>query len=145
MKAAGHAAGSSTLAPRRPAEVALVVGVSVVGLALGLAWVQAQGAAVAPERVLMLLVVAPLLEETVFRAGLQEALVRHLRAPLLANVLTAAGFGLAHALWRGEASGLLVAGPALVIGAVYARRRRLVPCIGLHAAMNAVWLGWILS
>lgn len=145
MKPAGLSTGSSTLAPWRLAEVAGVAVVMAVAAASAWGWVQAQGAAVTPARVLMLLLFAPVLEETVFRAGLQEALVRRLRAPLLANLLTAASFGVAHALWRVDASGLLVAGPALVIGAVYARSRRLAPCIGLHAAMNAAWLAWNLS
>jgi hypothetical protein len=28
---------------------------------------------------------------------------------------------------------------------VYARHHRLAPCVLLHAAMNAAWLGWNLS
>ena len=104
-----------------------------------------QAGAASPARVVMLLGVAPLLEEVVFRAGLQEALERRLRAPWLANGLTAAGFGIVHAVWRADAAGLLVALPALFVGAVYARHHRLAPCVLLHAAMNAAWLGWNLS
>jgi membrane protease YdiL (CAAX protease family) len=94
-------------------------------------------------RLIMLLVLAPLLEETVFRAGLQEALLRRSRqSPLLANVLTAAAFGLAHAFARGDAAAFAVALPALLVGAVYGRRGRLRECVVLHAAMNAAWLAW---
>jgi membrane protease YdiL (CAAX protease family) len=95
------------------------------------------------QRLLMLLVLAPLLEETVFRAGLQEALLRRWhRTPLLANAVTAAAFGLAHALARADAAAFAVALPALLIGAVYGRNGRLRQCVVLHAAMNAAWLGW---
>jgi membrane protease YdiL (CAAX protease family) len=89
----------------------------------------------------VLLVVAPVLEEAVFRAGLQEALLRRpALAPWLANGLTALVFGLAHALLRGSAGALAVALPALLIGVVYARWRRLRWCVALHALMNAMWL-----
>jgi membrane protease YdiL (CAAX protease family) len=94
----------------------------------------------------MLLVLAPLLEETVFRAGLQEALLRHWRRrPCLANAMSAAAFGLAHAAVRADAAALAAALPALLIGAVYQRTGRLRYCIVLHAAMNAAWLGWSMT
>lgn len=94
-------------------------------------------------RLLVLLVLAPLLEETVFRAGLQEALLRRWRQmPLLANLFTAAAFGLAHALARADAAAFAVALPALLVGAVYGRRGRLRECVVLHAVMNAAWLVW---
>ncbi len=128
-------------APLSPRLVQAAAGAAV--LAVGAAVAQAHG--VPPGRVLVLLLLAPLLEEVIFRAGLQEALLRHGARRWVSNVLTAACFGLAHAAWRGDAAGLLVALPALLVGAWYARDRRLMPCVGLHAAMNAVWLGWNLS
>lgn len=88
----------------------------------------------------VLLLAAPLLEEAVFRAGLHEALLRHGRGLLLANGLTALAFGAAHVAARGDASAFAVALPALAIGLVYERTRRLRWCVLLHAAMNAVWL-----
>jgi membrane protease YdiL (CAAX protease family) len=91
-------------------------------------------------RVWMLLLVAPLAEEAVFRAGLQELLLRRWQAPLAANLWTALIFGLAHALVRADASAFAVAVPALLIGWVYGRTRRLRDCVALHAAMNALWL-----
>jgi membrane protease YdiL (CAAX protease family) len=94
-------------------------------------------------RLVELLVVAPVLEEVVFRAGLQEALLRCKTAPSLAIALTAAAFGLMHAVLRGQLGSLSVAVPALLIGAVYVRRRQLRYCIALHAAMNALWLVWM--
>jgi membrane protease YdiL (CAAX protease family) len=97
------------------------------------------------QRLAMLLVLAPLLEETVFRAGLQEALLRRWqRQPWLANAVTAVAFGLAHAAVRADATAVAAALPALLIGAVYQRTGRLRHCVVLHAAMNAAWLGWSL-
>ena len=93
-------------------------------------------------RLWVLLLLAPLAEEVVFRAGLQESLLRRLRSPPAANALTALAFATAHALARGDASGVAVAIPALLLGAVYGRWRTAWPCVALHASMNAVWLAW---
>ncbi len=95
-------------------------------------------------QLLALLVLAPVLEETVFRAGLHEALLRRWahQPAVWANLATAAVFGLAHVLVRADAGAWVVAGPALLIGWTYQRTRRLRDCIALHAAMNAGWLAW---
>jgi len=91
----------------------------------------------------MLLVVAPLLEEIVIRAGLHDWLLRRAcMAPAFANVLTAMSFGLAHVALRADISAFSVALPAMLIGEVYRRTARLRWCVVLHAALNAVWLGW---
>lgn len=89
---------------------------------------------------LVLLLAAPVLEEAVFRAGLHEALLQHGAAAWAANMLTAAVFALAHMVLRQDAAAWVVMLPALAIGAVYIRWRRLRWCMALHAAMNAVWL-----
>ncbi len=96
------------------------------------------------QRLAMLLLIAPLLEEAVFRAGVQEALLRRWQdRPWLANVATALAFGLAHAAVRGDAAACAAALPALLVGAVYQRTGRLRHCVVLHAAMNAAWLGYL--
>lgn len=96
----------------------------------------------APWRVL--LVVAPVVEEIVFRAGLHEAMLNHRwlasANPWAANALTAAAFASAHAVWHGGPLVWLTVVPALGIGLVYQRGRRVIPCIALHAFFNAVWL-----
>jgi membrane protease YdiL (CAAX protease family) len=95
------------------------------------------------QRLVMLLVFAPVLEEAVFRAGLHEALLRRWYSrPHLANAVTALAFGLAHAAVRADATAFAAALPALLIGVVYQRTGRLRYCVALHAAMNAAWLGW---
>ena len=105
-----------------------------------LAVVAAASADAPAHRLWMLLVLAPLAEEALFRAGLQEALLRRWHAPRSANLVTALVFGIAHALVRSDPAALVVVVPALLIGALYGRTRRLRDCVALHAAMNAIWL-----
>lgn len=88
----------------------------------------------------VLFVLAPLLEETVFRAGLHEWLLRRGTRPRTANILTAVAFGGAHALLRADPLAWVAALPALMIGRVYERTRRVRWCVVLHAAMNGCWL-----
>ena len=101
--------------------------------------------ALLPPRWSTLLLLAPVAEELLFRAGLQDALSRHLSgriraAELAANTATAMAFTAAHMLMQpGLLAGLTLL-PALLIGRVYQRRRRLAPCIALHASFNAIWL-----
>jgi membrane protease YdiL (CAAX protease family) len=91
-----------------------------------------------------LLVIAPCLEETVFRAGLHEALLRRaVASPALAHLANGAVallFGVAHAALQHSVWALAVALPAAAIGLLYQHTRSLPACIAAHAAMNAVWL-----
>ena len=90
-----------------------------------------------------LLLIAPVAEEIVFRAGLQESLGRrlsaHAGAAPLANALTACAFAVAHLLTRPGLLAALTVLPALLVGRVYQVQRRLAPCIALHAVFNAIW------
>jgi len=121
--------------PGKALRVALAGAAVVAVLAAAL---EVGGAAWRPAA--LLLVVAPVLEEIVFRAGVQAWLRRATRRPVLAVALTAALFGLAHVAVRGELAAALVCVPALAIGCVYERTGRLRDCVALHAAMNALWL-----
>lgn len=92
-----------------------------------------------------LLVVAPVVEELFFRGVVQRWLLARLRgAPSrpwsASNVLTAAAFGAAHLVYSTPLFAAAVIAPALAIGFVYERTRRIDLCIGLHAACNAFWL-----
>ncbi len=91
-------------------------------------------------RVLLLLILAPVLEEAAFRAGLHEALLARRWSPMAANGLTALTFAALHVCMQGRWQGALVLVPALLIGATYNRWRRVRWCVLLHAAMNAAWL-----
>jgi membrane protease YdiL (CAAX protease family) len=96
-------------------------------------------------RVLVLLLLAPAVEEVAFRAGLHEALLRHKASPALANAAVAVAFALAHLATRPLPAAAALMLPALAIGWVYQRTRRVAPCVALHAVMNALWMGWELA
>jgi len=92
-------------------------------------------------RLVMLLVVSPILEEAVARAGLQEVLIRLRAGSWTANLVAAVAFGFAHGVARGEIlAGLGVIAPALLLGYAYGRWRSVRACAALHAGMNALWL-----
>lgn len=108
--------------------------------ALALMPLAALASPVSAVRLLILLCVAPLAEEAVFRAGLQQALMNRLHSPTFANALTAAIFGTAHMLARQDAAAFVVALPALFVGALFQRTGRLRWCVLAHAWMNGLWL-----
>jgi membrane protease YdiL (CAAX protease family) len=116
------------------------------GLAAGLlGWTAARGIdSTDAARWATLLLLAPLAEETLFRRGLQQALWHRWgrRGPgaRAANVATALVFAAAHAVLHPGVLAWATVVPALVIGRVFERRARLLPCIGLHALFNAGWL-----
>ena len=94
------------------------------------------------ERIAVLMLLSPLIEEAVFRAGLQEWLLRRGMAAPRANLSTALVFGGLHALVRLQWMAFAVALPALLIGGVYGRWRLLRWCVLIHAGMNGAWLAW---
>ena len=114
-----------------PALTALLMFACAVAVALQTA---------APARALMLLAIAPWLEEAVFRAGLQERLLRSGRQPWLCIALTALAFAAAHLLVRQQWSALALVLPALALGVIYQRTRSVIACAAAHAAMNGLWL-----
>jgi len=87
--------------------------------------------------------IAPLVEETVLRLGVQDGLSR--RHPAAAPALAALVFAAAHMLFAHSQMQLVQAAatalPAGWIGLVYRRTRRLAPCIAWHAVFNLAWLG----
>lgn len=98
-----------------------------------------------------LLLLAPLLEEWVVRAGLQEWLIRRGRRdgahgghglhgwPVSVG-LSAAAFGLLH-LGAGWRAVLLVLPPGLLLALLYQRSRDWRLCALLHCGLNALALG----
>lgn len=128
----------SSLAEGRTPQAALVLPLAL--LAAVLVWASI-AIGVPAWRALVLLLVAPVAEEVVFRAGLHDRLLHNSVAPWLANLLTALAFSAAHMLLLGvNPQTALVWLPALLIGAAYNRWRRLRICIALHMAMNAQWI-----
>lgn len=119
--------------PRQPLPVPWLA-LALLAPAAALAWaglLRAQGLAlpgpVGWDRLLLLLVLAPVLEETVFRAGLQEGLVRRGWCQRWAIGLSSLVFAACHALVQGWPA-LAVLLPSLVLGQVYGSS-------GLRAAM----------
>ncbi len=135
-----HPASSGGVAAcgrRDPSTTALWLLAATLGAAGLAAW--------APAPLLTLLVIAPVAEELVFRGGVQETLLRQLNgrhpaAALVATGLTAFVIVAVHAALRPEMLAGLTLLPSLLIGWVYQRRRRLAPCMALHALFNAAWL-----
>lgn len=128
----------SSLADGRTPQAALVLPLAL--LAAVLVWASI-AIGVPAWRALVLLLVAPVAEEVVFRAGLHDRLLHNSVAPWLANLVTTLAFSAAHMLLLGvNPQTALVWLPALLIGAAYNRWRRLRICIALHMAMNAQWI-----
>ena len=102
------------------------------------------GQLVAPDAAALarLLLLAPVLEEWVVRAGLQEWLIRHTdgRARAAPVALSAAAFALLHvgAGWHAAA---LVLAPGLALALLYQRSRDWRWCALAHCGMNALALG----
>jgi membrane protease YdiL (CAAX protease family) len=129
----------STVSERREPAAATMLPLVLLAAVLGCASI-AMGAP--GWRVLVLLLLAPAAEEVVFRAGLHEALLRRAVHPVLANAAVAVAFSIAHLAARPSLSSAAVLLPALAIGWIYQRTRRVAPCVALHAAMNALWMSW---
>ena len=107
---------------------------------LWLACIAASTGALPLETALRSLVLAPALEETLFRAGLQHRLSQRLSAQQ-ANTLTALFFALTHWLLTPSWLAALTFLVAWCIGHVFqATQERLLPCIALHALANWIWL-----
>jgi uncharacterized protein len=94
-----------------------------------------------PWAVLVPLVFSPIAEEAIFRAGIQEWLLRRAFPEWWTNVATAVAFAMTHSLLRGvSVSSAAVLIPALMLSWTYGQFRSLRLCIGLHMLMNALWL-----
>ena len=94
--------------------------------------------------VLLAVVVLPVLEEIVFRLGVQATLAARLRGRIgaltLANVFTAICFAAAHLWQHPPAWALATFVPALVFGALWERHGRLLSPISVHGFYNATYL-----
>jgi len=96
-------------------------------------------ATIATPAVVWFLLGAPITEELVFRAGIQDALARWVR-PSLAVFAGSLLFAAAHAVTAHGALAALTFFPSLVLGTAYAFSGRLRIAVALHAFFNAVWL-----
>lgn len=85
---------------------------------------------------LRLLLLSPLLEELVVRAGLQEWLMRQRPGSAWPVLASAGAFSLLH-IGGGWHVALAVLGPGLVLAMLYARTRSWRWCALAHSGMNA--------
>jgi membrane protease YdiL (CAAX protease family) len=89
-----------------------------------------------------LLVWGPVVEELVFRAGLQKWLMHRLSNAWVANCTTSFLFaGMHYALAGHLATGLVVV-PSIALGWAYSKTNSLALVIGLHASFNLVFIAW---
>lgn len=88
-----------------------------------------------------LLLLAPLLEEWIIRAGVQEWLMQRKRKAALVLGLPALAFSALHAAsgWQAMAAVLL---PGLAFGWIYLRWRDWRLCALVHALCNGVAMGF---
>jgi membrane protease YdiL (CAAX protease family) len=82
----------------------------------------------------------PIVEELVFRAGLQKLLMRQKFPALMANVMVSIIFSLAHCVLSHNPVMLVVFVPSLLLGWVYQKTDSLVWVIGLHSFFNLAFL-----
>ena len=96
------------------------------------------------EGLFVILILAPVFEEIVFRAWLLEAW-RKVMPPALALVLTAALFSIIHPM--GVLANVLLLIPGLAFGLIWLKTRSLMACITAHATWNGLvlLLMWILG
>jgi len=140
-------AGRTRDIPARQRAAAVPTVATALALPLLGALAALAAATLMPAPLWTLLFFAPVIEEVVFRSGLQDSLLRlggprDARAALVANMVTALAFAAAHALAHSGALAWLTLLPSLLIGWVYQGQRRLDLCIALHLLFNATWLLW---
>ncbi|MBC7489055.1 MAG: JDVT-CTERM system CAAX-type protease [Glaciimonas sp.] len=88
----------------------------------------------------LLLIAFPLLEEIVFRWGVQRSIEERSEAwrGIPSNLATSLLFAAAHVPAWGWFHGVLVVLPSLVLGFVYQKTGTLWYCIVLHATFNLI-------
>jgi membrane protease YdiL (CAAX protease family) len=87
-----------------------------------------------------LLLWGPVVEELVFRAGLQKWLTQKTASPLVANSVTSAVFALVHYVISGNPASLAVFMPSLALGWAYQKTNSIVWTTGMHMLFNLVFL-----
>jgi uncharacterized protein len=82
----------------------------------------------------------PIVEELVFRAGLQKILMHQKWPGLTANGIVSLIFSLAHYALSGNPVMLAVFVPSLLLGWIYQKTDSLVWVVGLHSFFNSAFL-----
>lgn len=122
-----------------------VLAVCVTAAAYTLAAIASRTLGAEATSLLKALIVAPVLEEFLFR-GIVQAHLRTLRGfqgrPWIVIAVTAFAFGAIHLVSSSPLHAALVVLPAIVIGWAYERTSSITLCIALHSAANAAWIGF---
>jgi uncharacterized protein len=87
-----------------------------------------------------LLLWGPIVEEIVFRAGLQRRLMGYFHNNWMANGITSVAFALMHYVLIGNLISLAVFVPSLALGWVYQKTNSLSYAISLHMIFNLIHL-----
>jgi uncharacterized protein len=87
-----------------------------------------------------LLLWGPVVEELVFRAGLQKLLMRKVEHSFVAIGITSVVFSLMHYGLSGNLESLAVFVPSVALGWVYQRTGSLLWTIALHIAFNLMFV-----
>jgi uncharacterized protein len=82
----------------------------------------------------------PIVEEIVFRAGLQRRLMGYFHNAWMANGITSVAFALIHYLLAGNLANLAVFIPSLAFGWLYQQTGKLHWAIALHVGFNLLFL-----
>jgi membrane protease YdiL (CAAX protease family) len=87
-----------------------------------------------------LLLWGPIVEEIVFRAGLQRRLMGYFHKSWTANGITSVAFALMHYVLSGNPTSLAVFVPSMALGWFYQRTLNLSWVIGVHAVFNLLFV-----
>jgi membrane protease YdiL (CAAX protease family) len=94
---------------------------------------------------LKLLLWGPIVEEMVFRAGLQRRLMGYFHNYWVANGATSVAFSLMHYVLSPHVGSLLVFVPSLVLGWLYQNTGKVAWNIGLHSIFNMLFIFYMCS
>ncbi len=87
-----------------------------------------------------LLLWGPVVEEIVFRAGLQRRLMGYFHNSWMPNGITSVAFALIHYVLSGNLASLAVLVPSLLLGWLYQRTGKLAWVIALHIVFNLLFV-----
>jgi membrane protease YdiL (CAAX protease family) len=92
-----------------------------------------------------LLLWGPIVEEIVFRAGLQRRLMGYFHNHWTANGIASVAFSLMHFVLSPNVGSLMVFAPSVILGWVYQYTGKVAWSIGLHSAFNLLFISYLCS
>jgi membrane protease YdiL (CAAX protease family) len=87
-----------------------------------------------------LLLWGPVVEEIVFRAGLQRQLMGYFHKHWIANGITSVAFALLHYILSGNLASLAIFAPSIALGWLYQRTGKVAWPMALHAVFNLLYI-----